>query len=446
MSNSIQTDSTVWPPPPAGSQSPTPIVPHKALTLVSAFWYSLANLGFGAFYAFNNYSIPLWLSSYTNNAMLLGMMGATHSFEGVLIQPVIGSMSDRLRTRFGRRRPFLMIFVPLSALFLVLAPHAAHLPIGMKLAGIVTCIVLFTISFNVALDPYQALMTDITTTEQRGRVSGLWYFVGATGQVAILLTPMPLQAKFALVAGLMLVTALLTCAFVHEPKRTDHPKAGAGAADGVRLAMSGLAILRQVRRYLIAYVFYGVGIGVVVPFISLFIKTVTHCDNHHAELMSVVLMLTTALGGLPLGLVSDKIGAKSMLTIGFVLICCAALGGLFVHTLPQVALVMILAGLGTAAQNASAYPLLTRLVPEEEIGFYIGLQAASLSACAPLAILLTGALVQHGGYRMIFVVCAICVIAGLIVLQRVRPELAADEVSQRDAEQGRGMQTVLAPA
>jgi maltose/moltooligosaccharide transporter len=88
--------------------------------------YSLANFGYGAFYSLNNAIIPLFISHFTNDARLKFLMGSTHSFEGAVIQPLVGSASDRLRTRLGRRRPFILIFAPLTVLLILLVPVAGR--------------------------------------------------------------------------------------------------------------------------------------------------------------------------------------------------------------------------------------------------------------------------------------------------------------------------------
>ncbi len=153
--------------------------------------------------------------------------------------------------------------------------------------------------------------------------------------------------------------------------------------------------------------------------------------------MFVVLMASVAVGVIPCGWVADKIGPKKLLMVSTFLIAVAALGGLRVQTLPQVAVVLALAGLGIAAQNASAYPLLTRLVPQEEIGFFTGLQTTALSIAEPVALAMTGTLINHSGYRMIFGVCAVCVIVALGILSRLHPPKAQAEIAARDREQGR---------
>ena len=109
---------------------------------------------------------------------------------------------------------------------------------------------------------------------------------------------------------------------------------------------------------------------------------------------------------------------------------------LTVHTLPQVAVVLSLAGLGIGAQNASAYPLLTRLVPAQEIGFYVGLQTAASAVAGPGTVALTGLLINHSGhnFRIIFAVCAACLLLSLAVLSRLRETDAAGEVAARIGE------------
>src|SRR3954453_1336797 len=110
--------------------------------------YSVAAIGGGFFYIFNNAVLPLLLSRFTGNVLLLNLMSNTRSIEGAVIQPVVGAWSDRIWTRLGRRRPFMLVGIPLSAAFMAITPLAPTLP------AVVACIVLFSLLFNVAADPY----------------------------------------------------------------------------------------------------------------------------------------------------------------------------------------------------------------------------------------------------------------------------------------------------
>ena len=403
-------------------------------TLASrTFWYSLANLGYGMFFALNNATLTLLLKNMGASGVLIGLMGSSHSLEGAVIQPFVGAASDRLRSPLGRRRPFILAFTPLSTLFLLLTPAASHLPVAIRLGAVVTCIFLFTVFFNVAQDPYLALMPDIIPPKQRGRVTAMWTFFGVTGQATLVMLNIPLIMKFSLVGIVMLVTTLLTCAGVRESRHTPENVHRSHMAE-LKAALAGLNTLRQARKSLTALFFLGMGVGAVLPFLTVFVTKITGCSDHDAEKMFLVLMISTAVSVLPFGWLCDRLGPKSVLLTALVLIALAALNGLWVHTLPQVAIVLVLAGLGNAAQSASAYPLLTRLVPGDEVGFYTGLQSTALSIAAPATAVVTGLLTDRGGYRLIFVVCGISVGIALTILAQLRMPDAAHEIQARQTE------------
>ena len=411
--------------------------PRKPLSLAQTIWYSLANLGYGMFFSFNNAVLPLFLQRYTNNAVLLGLLGSSHSVEGAIIQPLVGSYSDRLRSRWGRRRPLILLFMPLSAVFLMLTPLAAHLPDGVRLGVVVASIFLFTVAFNVGFDPYQALMPDITPVSQRGRVTSLWTLLGVLGQAGILLLPLPLEQKFAIVGGVMLVTTLLTCAFTREPDTGDLPAVHKSHWDEMKEALRGLATLRQARKGLAVFFLSGAGVGAVLPFLTLFVKKITNCTDHEAEMMFLVLMVSTAVTVIPCGWLTDRFGAKPVLICSLLLIAGAAINGLWVTTLSQISVVLAIAGIGSAMQSAASYPLMTQLVPADEVGFYTGLQTMALSIAQPATVFITGLMIAHGSYRIIFAVCSACMILALFVLLTINQKTAHHEIIARDREMGR---------
>src|SRR5436190_16314344 len=111
--------------------------------------YSAGSIGAGAFFAFNNFLLPLALKAAGAPDLLTGLLSSTRSIEGVVIQPTVGAASDRIWTRLGRRRPFIAIGIALSAFFFVIAGFFTHTLIGLAVA-----IFLFSIFFNAAIDHY----------------------------------------------------------------------------------------------------------------------------------------------------------------------------------------------------------------------------------------------------------------------------------------------------
>jgi maltose/moltooligosaccharide transporter len=98
---------------------------------------------------------------------------------GLLVQPVIGSMSDRTWGRLGRRRPYFLVGALLSSAALVLMPNAPSLWIAAGLLWVLDA------SINVSMEPFRAFVADLLPEEQRTRGFGMQsLFIGLGAVVA----------------------------------------------------------------------------------------------------------------------------------------------------------------------------------------------------------------------------------------------------------------------
>src|SRR5690242_18327899 len=106
--------------PVAEAPAPTP----EALNTSLAVRYSIANFGAQMVYGLLNIGMPLYLDRYALDPRLIALLANERSFVGAFIQPVVGRISDHIRTPLGRRRPFFLVGIPLMALSLgLLALH-----------------------------------------------------------------------------------------------------------------------------------------------------------------------------------------------------------------------------------------------------------------------------------------------------------------------------------
>lgn len=96
---------------------------------------------------------------------------------GLLVQPVIGYLSDRTKGRWGRRRPYLVIGALLSALALFAMPNASSLWMA------ILCLWLLTASINVAMEPFRALVADSLPEERQATGFAMQVFFIGTGAV-----------------------------------------------------------------------------------------------------------------------------------------------------------------------------------------------------------------------------------------------------------------------
>ncbi len=174
--------------------------------------YSAGVFAAGIFYAFNNFTLPLYLSLYTSNAILIGWLSSTRSFEQAIIQPVVGAWSDRTWVpRLGRRAPFFLTTMPVAAVLLFVNGLLPHDPAILWI--VVATVFAFSFLFNVGIDPYFALLADATTPEQRSAVNGVAQGFGFVGQLVL-----PVAAAFLWINHpAWLFTAVAVCLLIGFP-------------------------------------------------------------------------------------------------------------------------------------------------------------------------------------------------------------------------------------
>src|SRR6202158_985190 len=289
----------------------------RDLSLATKLFYSAGSIGTGAFYAFNNFVLPPILKSYGAPDLLIGLLSSTRSIEGAVIQPTVGVLSDRIWTRFGRRRPFMLVGIPLSAAFFIAGAYVNSL---LPLAII---IFLFSIFFNVAVDPYTALLADIAPLHQRGLLSGLAIGVQLVSSVAFLVlmfvatagsTDVPVWA-YVLVAAVLVGSFGLTIIGIREPRELENDGDHAAQRLPVRAYVDALLEQRQAMRYLGTLFVYQFGLNAILPFLVIFIEEVIHESQQVAFGLSAALLVVTAIGAVGFGKLADRMGTHRVLAI-----------------------------------------------------------------------------------------------------------------------------------
>jgi maltose/moltooligosaccharide transporter len=129
---------------------------------------------------------------------------------GLLIQPIIGSMSDRTWNRLGRRRPYFLVGAILASVALFLMPDSSALWMAAGLLWILDA------SINITMEPFRAFVADKLPEEQRtlGFVMQSWfigigqtlanalpYLFTALGVVGVMATGIPLSVEYSFKIG-----------------------------------------------------------------------------------------------------------------------------------------------------------------------------------------------------------------------------------------------------
>jgi maltose/moltooligosaccharide transporter len=381
--------------------------------------YSAGSIGAGAFFAFNNFILPLALKAIGAPDLITGLLSNTRSIEGVVVQPTVGALSDRIWTRFGRRRPFIAIGVVLSAAFFLVGSAATASLVPLAIA-----IFLFSIFFNTAIDPYAALLADITPLHQRGFLSGLSQGIQLLGQVGFLLLLVVLTQNKAAppwtywaVAALLVGTFAVTVVGIRERREVAARAEHVSLRTYLKVALSHVQALRFLGTL---FVFF-FGFSAIVPFLTLFLTEDIHLTDQVALALAALTLLVTAVTAVVWGKVADRWSQKRVLVIGWAVLVLAAFGGTVIRELPETIIVVILAGIGNGAQTAVSWPLLTALIDPDESGIFAGLKAAAESVAIPLSVVVAAELFLNPnalnlGYRGIFFMLAINMVIALVLL------------------------------
>ena len=73
---------------------------------------------------YDNY-VPVFLGYYLDSSFLIGLIMTLDNILAILLIPIFSALSDRTETRIGRRMPYIITLLPLSALFFALVPFSA---------------------------------------------------------------------------------------------------------------------------------------------------------------------------------------------------------------------------------------------------------------------------------------------------------------------------------
>lgn len=104
---------------------------------------------------------------------------------GILVQPIVGSCSDRTWTRFGRRIPYLFVGAAVAVLVMCLLPNAGSIGMAVSAAmvfGLVTLMFLDT-SINMAMQPFKMLVGDMVNEKQKALAYSIQSFLCNAGSL-----------------------------------------------------------------------------------------------------------------------------------------------------------------------------------------------------------------------------------------------------------------------
>ena len=154
------------------------------------FW-GLWNLSFGFFgvqiaYALQSANISRIFATLGADPHNLSYFWILPPLMGILVQPIVGTFSDKTWCRCGRRIPYLFIGAAVAVLVMCLLPNAGSLGLavsGAMLFGLIALMFLDT-SINMAMQPFKMLVGDMVNEKQKAKAYSIQSFLCNAGSIA----------------------------------------------------------------------------------------------------------------------------------------------------------------------------------------------------------------------------------------------------------------------
>ena len=159
------------------------------------FW-QIWNLSFGFFgvqiaYSLQSANISRIFSTIGADPHSLSYFWILPPLMGILVQPVVGTLSDRTWTRFGRRIPYLLIGAIAAVAVMCLLPNAGsfHFSIANAMIFGLIALMLLDTSLNMAMQPFKMMVGDMVNEKQKGFAFSIQSFLCNAGSLAGYLLP-----------------------------------------------------------------------------------------------------------------------------------------------------------------------------------------------------------------------------------------------------------------
>ncbi|HEX9036622.1 MAG TPA: MFS transporter [Ktedonobacterales bacterium] len=397
-------------------------------------------------------------------AELLGWLSALGSVIALLAPPLVGALSDRSTSPWGRRRPYIVLGVAISVLGAWAMARAGDLN------TLILAFLVLNLGFNVAIGAYQGLLPDNTPESQRGAASGYLGLMTILGNVGSLALAGALFASvtltnartgagrvailngsnlfYGVTAAVMVTTAIVTLVWTREtPLSAQMAAALRPAKTGGSLLERRLGSLRALwlepwRSHNFTWVFLTrafvmMGLTLFLTFIEYYFANVVGATSFVSATAVVagLALLGAVLSALALGILSDRMNRTLLVGVSSGLMALPAL--VFVIAPAQIPLwpLGLVFGLGYGAYTSVDWALAVDALPvQANAGKDLGIWSAASTlpailapAVGALVIALVDALGGKTalGYQSIFALAAVCLALGAVFVSFIRGEPGA---------------------
>ncbi len=391
---------------------------------------------------------------------IVGIIMAVDNILALFMLPIFGALSDKTRSKYGKRMPYIFIGTILSAIALPLIPLAFAYD---SLWGVIVTMLLVLVFMNAYRNPAVSLMPDITPKPLRAKANGVINLVGyigaiLAGGIALFITTSKyfraelddgsinpnyqnwlIYLPFVITSVLMLISLVVLVLKINEndleKKMAIEMLEGEKEAEVIEeikedTSKIGKGNFKNLILMIVAIFLWFAAFNAVETFWSNYCTYYISFTSY--SMATNVLAIASMIAFIPAGMLATKIGRKYTVIIGLGL-CILPIASCFImspliiqdaglvsnHTYLAFIyyILFAIAGIGWAFINCCSYPMVVELANKNNIGKYTGAYYASSMLAQSLTPIALGALMRSPSfqYGVMFIYSTILFVVALIV-------------------------------
>ena len=401
--------------------------------------------------------------------LFIGVIMTFDNIFGVIFQPTFGKLSDRCRSKLGKRRPFIVYGAPVSAVLFALIPWIAlksTLPVTMLF------IILFVFSMSLWRAPAVALMPALTPSHLRSEGNAIINLMGGVGSVIGMVAGTLVSAiylgvtgvkvtteneqftsfpyVFLLGASVMVIGMLVVRIFVKEPSSLEEVAANnqymdeKAAKKAEKAARKAEKLSKGERKSLIFMLgglfFLFCGTNAITTFFALFAEEVLGKSTGEATIMTTLFAVCSAAAAIPAGKMGKKIGRKKTILIGLIVFMAVFLLYVLTQNMALIWVALVLGGAANMFITVNTLPLVLDIGGIEKVGTFTGYYyTATFSAQIASPIIYGIVRMFTGSYMSLFVYSPIMFILSIACILFVKhgeavPQEIVDKIEEENAD------------
>lgn len=274
--------------------------------------------------------VPIFLGKYVDKNFIIGMIMTLDNVLAIFLIPIFSAMSDRTSTRIGRRMPYIVTFLPLTALFFALVPFSSM----HSLLLLILVIFALNIFKQAVRGPVVALMPDIVPADLRSEANGVINTMGGMATIlgtVLLARLMNIQIKlpwmnepsdnilaFPVASILVIAAVVLLFIFVKEKKVPDV----ADKEESTPILKSLKEIFGEKEKsalfILLALLCWFIAYQGILPYVGKYSLEVLGTSKGTASLAAGMVGIAYAIFAVPSGKIAHRFGRRRTIRVSLI--------------------------------------------------------------------------------------------------------------------------------